>query len=120
MEDKQLWTGANHWVLPETWQPLIEHWLNQVTVEDTSEAIYVTVRLDGVQNPGDVTCQLVNGHLLLRRAVQMHSQSDAANGVTIQQMYQRFERMIPLPSSVRWEGREIRVDQGVWKIRLPK
>ncbi|MFC4766275.1 hypothetical protein [Effusibacillus consociatus] len=99
---------------------LFDKFPNQVKIEETSDAYKVVVMNDSMGDPNDIEAHYANGHLHLRRTVQLETQRDLDQGTVRQSYHEYFARTIPIDGSISWKDREIQAGKGYWSIRLPK
>lgn len=102
------------------WQQIMGHVSNQVNVQETNDSYEISVFHDGIEHPNDIEARFENGHLRLRRTVQLETKRDVDAGAVWQSYYEHFERTVPLSRSIDWNSRRITAKKGIWNLHLPK
>jgi HSP20 family molecular chaperone IbpA len=115
-----LFQDIQQWLDPKRWEPFFQKLENQVQVQETNDAYYVTLNLPNLEQPDDVYIQFRNNHLYMKRIVQHEMKMNQDQGAVWKTSYEHFERTIPFSDLVDFNRKQVTVENGVWKLKLPK
>lgn len=88
-------------------------------LSETDEGYFVDVAVPGLK-PEDLNITFENGLLTISGEVKQTNEQKERNFHRIERRYGRFSRSINLPSAVRADAIEARLEDGVLHLNVPK
>lgn len=104
----------------DQWATMFTDMAEQLKVEETDSDYHISVKMQGIEDPGDVHYQYKNGQLYLQRSMEVQNKKNLDGGMVWQSHTEHFSRTVPLARPIHWQEREVSAGKGIWKIRIPK
>ena len=88
-------------------------------LSETADAYHVELAVPGMKAE-DLNVTLENGTLTISGEVKQSSETQERNFHRIERRYGRFSRSVTLPSTVRADGIEAKLENGILYLNIPK
>lgn len=105
--------------MPALFEKTSHQYMPRVNVAETETAVIVTAELPGMDLK-DIEVKLLGNNLVVKGEKKEEKEEKSAGYHRVERTYGAFERVLPLPPTVKQEQIDAIYKDGVLKVTLPK